>query len=99
VEAIIGLIGVIVGGTLSALASYLASRSLEGRRIAAHRRAAARLVNQELNRVAHTLSAPGAIRARANCTTGGDAGEAADAKARRLEDSDVGPRRASSHRN
>jgi hypothetical protein len=55
VEAIIGLIGVIVGGTLSALASYLASRSLEGRRIAAHRRAAARLVNQELKRVALTL--------------------------------------------
>jgi uncharacterized membrane protein YccC len=56
VEAIIGLIGVIVGCLLSAVASYLTSRSLEGRRIAAHRRAAARLVNQELKRAALTLS-------------------------------------------
>jgi hypothetical protein len=55
VEAIIGLIGVIVGGLLSAVASYLASRSLEGRRIAGHRRAAARLVDQELKRAALTL--------------------------------------------
>jgi hypothetical protein len=55
VEAIIGLIGVVVGGLLSAVASYLASRSLEGRKIAAHRRAAARLVNQELKRAAVTL--------------------------------------------
>jgi len=55
VEAIIGLVGVIVGGLLSAVASYLASRSLEGRRIAAHRRAAARLVNQELKRDALTI--------------------------------------------
>src|SRR3954453_21687177 len=50
-----GWLGVIVGGLLSAVASYLASRSLEGRRIAAHRRAAARLVNQELKRDALTI--------------------------------------------
>jgi hypothetical protein len=55
VEAIIGLIGVIVGGLLSAVASYLSARSLEGRKIAAHRRAAARLVNQELKRASQTL--------------------------------------------
>lgn len=54
-EAIIGLIGVIVGGLVSAIASYLASRSLETKKVAAHRRAAARLVNQELKRAAHTL--------------------------------------------
>jgi hypothetical protein len=56
VEAIIGLIGVIVGGLLSAVASYLSARSLEGTKIAAYRRAAARLVNQELKRASHTLA-------------------------------------------
>ena len=54
-EAIIGLIGVIVGGLLSATAAYLAARSLEGRKVAAQTRASARLVNQELKRASLTL--------------------------------------------
>ena len=54
-EAIIGLIGVIVGGLLSATAAYLAARSLEGRKVAAQTRASARTVNQELKRASLTL--------------------------------------------